>query len=117
MPTVEPVFFGVDRRLFAVHHRAQGFLRHEALLIVPPLLNEGVQAHAMLRNVALRASKAGYEVLRFDFAGMGNSAGRISDYSVADWARDLSDAAAINGPTSPRTPCSNERGVRPVVHR
>ena len=67
--------------------------RQRAILIAGPLLNEGVRAHFALREVALRTARAGFDVLRFDFAGLGNSCGATKNSSLRRWSSDIVDAA------------------------
>lgn len=89
----QPIFFGNDDELFGIFYPAQGFVRRQGLLIAGPLLNEGMRAHSALRQVARRAARAGYDVLRFDYAGMGNSCGDVLDLSVDDWAENIAAAS------------------------
>lgn len=90
---MEPFFFGKRQQLFGAFHPAQGSPRQLGVLIAPPLLHEGARAHFALRQVSERCSEAGFDVLRFDYSGQGNSAGRTSDYTIQDWQNDLIAAA------------------------
>lgn len=89
---MEPFYFGAGGRLFGSFHMSVGAPRSQGILIAGPLLNEGIRAHFALRQIAIRCATSGYDVLRFDYAGMGNSPGRTEDYSVDDWSRDIVDA-------------------------
>jgi hypothetical protein len=90
---MEPFYFGKDRDLFGMYHMAEGISRRHGILIAGPLLNEGIRAQFALRLIANRCAAIGYDVLRFDYAGLGNSLGRPADYSVDRWQDDIITAA------------------------
>lgn len=89
MSLIEPFYFGKDSRLFGIYHPADGLANGHAVLIAPPLLNEAMRAHFALRQIALKLSAAGHDVLRFDFSGTGNSLGSPIDFRPADWVDDI----------------------------
>src|SRR5688572_8973417 len=76
-PTPQPVFFGpVGAALFGWLHRpADGGNADFGLVICNPFGFEEVCAHRSLRHLACAAAAAGIAVLRFDYAGCGNSSG------------------------------------------
>ena len=82
---MEPFFFGQQQELFGAFHPAEGIPKQRGLLIASPPLHEGTRAHFALREVANRCAAAGYDVLRFDYCGQGNSVGRSADYTIRDW--------------------------------
>ena len=90
---MEPFYFGANNTLFGAYHMAEGMPRRHAVLIAGPLLNEGIRAHFALRQVANRCAAAGYDVLRFDYTGLGNSRGSSADSSLEDWSADIVVAA------------------------
>lgn len=90
---IEPFYFGRDNRLFGIYHPADGLAKGDAILIAPPLLNEAMRAHFALRQIALKLSADGCDVLRFDFAGTGNSLGTPADVRLAEWQEDIRVAA------------------------
>ena len=90
---MEPFFFGKDREILGNYHRAEGIPKACGLLIAGPLLNEGIRAHRALLQVSRRCAALGYDVLRFDYAGLGNSPGATRDFSFDDWSQDIVDAA------------------------
>lgn len=92
MSLIEPFYFGEDSRLFGIYHPAEGLASGHAVLIAPPLLNEAMRAHFALRQIAIKLSAAGHDVLRFDFSGTGNSLGSPADYRPADWVDDIGTA-------------------------
>src|SRR5690606_39802076 len=89
MSLIEPFYFGADSRLFGIYHPADGPASGQAVLIAPPLLNESMRSHFALRQIALKLSATGHNVLRFDFSGTGNSRGSPADFRPADWIDDI----------------------------
>lgn len=92
MSQIEPIYFGPDSLLFGIYHAAQGQPKKKSILIVPPLLNEYMRCHYALRKVAVSLSEAGYDVLRFDFRGTGNSKGAMDELTIDDWVTDIESA-------------------------
>ena len=90
---MEPFFFGEKQELFGCYHSAGGMPKREGLLIVAPPLNEGIRTHFVLRQVAQRCADQGYDVLRFDYSGLGHSPGTTGSLGINDWAADTSVAA------------------------
>ena len=91
---IEPFYFGPDRSLFGIYQMAVGNPRGHGLLIASPLLNEGVRAQFALKMVADRCVTMGFDVLRFDCAGLGNSAGLTANAPVSRWVQDIISAAS-----------------------
>ena len=70
-----PEFFGAgDSHLFGIHHPALG-PSHSAVLLCPPLGQEALRTHRAYRLLAEALASRGCDVLRFDYAGTGDSAG------------------------------------------
>lgn len=90
---MEPFFFGEHRDLFGAYHMATGMPRRHGVLIAGPLLNEGIRAQFALRRIAERLSARGYDVLRFDYKGLGNSPVPSTNARVADWAANIVTAS------------------------
>lgn len=90
---MEPFYFSRDRSLFGMYHMPEGVPRKRGIIIAGPLLNEGIRAQFALRLIASRCAALGYDVLRFDYAGLGNSLGRPKDFSIARWEQDIITAA------------------------
>ena len=64
------------RYLFAWHHGPHPALRRRgAVVLCPPLGSECVVAYRVWRILAERLAGAGFDVLRFDYEGTGDSAG------------------------------------------
>jgi alpha/beta superfamily hydrolase len=90
---MEPFYFGPPPALrFGVYHPAAGGSADRAVLLCPALGHEYVRAHRALRNLAVQLSRSGVAVLRFDYLGVGDSAGEPLDGSVEQWVSDI-DAA------------------------
>lgn len=94
MSKPEPFFFGSNDELFGMYHVAEGARRRRAVLIAGPLLNENMRAHFALRQISMKLSAAGYDVLRFDYAGMGNSLCCTENVSPTDWKANVQAAAS-----------------------
>ncbi len=90
---MEPFYFGKNSSLFGAFHLAQGTPRGHGLLIAGPLLAEGIRAQYALRQIANRCAALGYDVLRFDYAGLGNSCGNACDGSIAVWSENTIEAS------------------------
>ncbi len=93
MTNIQPFYFGSGDALFGIHHPPVGPGKDHAVLIAPPLMNEYMRSHYALRLIALNLADAGFDVLRFDFLGTGNSGQDLQSVSVGDWAANLEVAA------------------------
>ena len=96
----EPVYFGrSDRPLFGWIHRSYG--TDEApvgVVICNPFGYEAVCAHRSLRHFADMAAAAGLPTIRFDYDGVGDSAGSEFDPGRVDaWIASVSEAIAALG--------------------
>ena len=101
MPRVEPLFFG-EPALFGAYHPPQGeAARPLGVLLCPPLGHEHTRAYRALKGLAESLARAGHHVLRFDYSGLGDSAGEFEDASVDRWCEDvacaLDELGALSG--------------------
>lgn len=83
----------VDGQLYTVTHAAQGALRGAVLLCGP----FGVEReHAYLTHVlwARTLAARGFEVMRFDYRGHGESTGSFEDMTLLRWREDAAFCAA-----------------------
>ncbi len=84
-----PAFYGDPPTSFGIIHPHEGAGRSHCLVICQPLFGEAICAHWALRQIAQRASTQGYDVLRFDLSGTGNSMVDPASVSVTDWLADI----------------------------
>lgn len=89
------LFFGDSRsQLFGlVHEPAVDNERGHGVVIFPPVAQEHVRSHWALRQVGTSLARAGFHVLRFDWFGVGDSAGELAEASLSRWRDDA--AAAV----------------------
>lgn len=90
-----PLFFGdpVEPLFGALHEPPVGVERHHGVLVCPPIAQEHVRTHWALRQLSVALARAGFHVLRFDWFGVGDSAGRSGEGGVARWVEDARAAA------------------------
>jgi uncharacterized protein len=90
-----PLIFGRGpRRLFGVYDPAisragTGSRTSRAIVFCPPWGPEYYVTHGALRRLATNLSLAGHHVLRFDYFGVGDSAGESEDGDVDGWYSDI----------------------------
>jgi pimeloyl-ACP methyl ester carboxylesterase len=86
---VNPIVFGSrDRQLFGIHVPAQGRRKRQGAVICAPLGQEYERAHRACRLLGERMAAGGYDVLRFDYYGTGDSGGAGEDVTLEGCARD-----------------------------
>jgi alpha-beta hydrolase superfamily lysophospholipase len=69
--------------------------RHAAVVLCPPIGYEYMSAYQTLRILAVRFAALGFDALRFDYDGTGDSAGSHNDPNrVAAWLQSVSRAIA-----------------------
>lgn len=91
---MEPIQFGDGNKLlFGMHHRPTGAARRSAVLLCPSWGMEYMRAYRGQRLLALRLAEAGFETLRFDYSGTGDSEGAALDARLDHWLADISTAA------------------------
>lgn len=91
-------FFGhPDSQLLSVYHAPRG-KKHQtprAAVICSPIGQEYIRTHWAIRLLANQLARKGVHVLRFDYSGLGDSAGSIEQIaSVDQWTTDI--GLAIN---------------------
>lgn len=96
-PQVEPAFIGCcGRELFTVLYRPAPSCkvdRQHAVLICHPLGHEYTRSYRNLQQLALMLAGQGFEVLRFDYFGTGNSNGECGDFRSESLQSDTRRAA------------------------
>ena len=89
----EAVYFGPkDRPLFGMFHRAEVTQPLGAVLFCYPLPPKYVLCYQGFLRLAVQLSQAGYDVLRFDYTGTGDSAGEAIESSLARWDEEVEAA-------------------------
>lgn len=85
-------FFGsAERQLFGAYHAAQASRGERgAALLCPPWGPEYIASHRILRRLAVMLAESGYNVLRFDYFGTGDSSGGREDGDLDTWYEDAS---------------------------
>jgi alpha-beta hydrolase superfamily lysophospholipase len=105
---MRPFFFGeAGRQLLGAHHPArEETTRSMCVVLAYPWLAEYNACHPAFRKLAGMLASAGFSTLRFDYRGMGDSAGVPSDNFCADWAEDIVSAAQeLSALSSARSVC------------
>ncbi len=99
---IEPFYFESNgRRLFGAYHRPAGALRRDVALVLSyPIGQEYIRAHRAFLQLALRLSRNGYPVLRFDFSGTGDSSADLDACVLETWREDLVGAMSQLGEMS-----------------
>jgi exosortase A-associated hydrolase 2 len=88
-----PFFFkNGSQRIFAVLHTPQGVARNYGFVFCYPGFEEKLWVHRVFVSFARELAARGYHVLRFDFAGHGDSEGNFEDTSVASQLSDIDSA-------------------------
>lgn len=98
-----PTFFAASESpLFGLLHQPEGAPKGHGVLLCPPIGHEHVRAHWAFRQVGLSLSRAGFHCFRFDWYGVGDSAGDLSSATLEVWkdnaveaARELRDAGGL----------------------
>jgi len=104
LESVLPQFFSEDKSLFGFYYSSKikersAIKRNEqqkskgAVLLCSPILMENINANWAFRRLAIQLSMAGYDVLRFDYFGTGDSLGYDSDACVERWGNDILEAS------------------------
>jgi pimeloyl-ACP methyl ester carboxylesterase len=92
----EVFFFGPpDRQLFGCFHPpGTDVARDSAVLLCYPWGQEYLASHRAYLQLAVGLASRGYAVLRFDYAGTGDSGGTSDSCSLTTWRVDVNVAAA-----------------------
>ena len=89
-------FDNAGRELFGVHLDPRpGSARGHAVLLCNPFGQEAIRAHRLYRVLGDRLAAAGFDVLRFDYFGSGDSAGDDADFDLDGAIDDAVAAAAL----------------------
>ena len=90
-PKTQHYFFGSPGRLLygAYHHAVQNRSHHGAILLCYPFGHEYIRSHRTYRQLALKLSNSGFDVLRFDYYGCGDSSGNFEQARLNLWLEDI----------------------------
>ena len=88
---MNPFYFGEgDSQLYGVLHPASGMtFKNECIVFCYPFGQEYELIHRAFRNLAVSLSEKGYEVLRFDYFGTGDSAGASDTIDIDLWKQNI----------------------------
>jgi amino acid adenylation domain-containing protein len=86
-PFGQPGLFGF------FHPVTTGPARDTALLVCPSIGHEHTRGHRAIQLLCQAAAGAGFPALRFDYTGVGDSAGAPDDASLDGWCADIRCAA------------------------
>jgi alpha/beta superfamily hydrolase len=91
---MNPFYFGDSKNpLFGVFHAPQSEAGMDmAIVICPPVVHEYIRTHRALRQLAMALSANGFPVMRFDYFGVGDSAGESGEGGTERWALDIKSA-------------------------
>ncbi len=92
--TIAYHFGSADQPLFGIRYTAASEKHAKRpVLICPPVGWEYMRTHWALRKLARQLADDGHDVLRFDYRGTGDSAGRADDMAIDDWIEDIHTAS------------------------
>lgn len=91
---IEPFFFdGPQGRLYACHHPPPpATAPRGAVLLCAPAGHESARSHRALRQLASQLARAGFDAMRFDSYGCGDSDGQSEHAGPAGMQRDIGAA-------------------------
>lgn len=84
-------------RLYSVLHPARG-ARRAGVLVAGPFGAERERSYLTCVHWARRLAARGFDVLRFDYRGVGESGGAFEDMSLGEWKKDVAAAARVLRP-------------------
>jgi len=83
-----------DGWLFSVRYEPQTNRRQQGVLICNSIGHEHTRSYRNLQQLALRFTDAGFDVMRFDYRGTGNSSGECHEISADSLIKDVNTAAS-----------------------
>jgi len=90
LPIVKPLFIeSAAGRLYAVHYESRTVRKEHAVLFAQSLGHEYVRGHRNLQQLAVALCSRGFDVIRFDYLGTGDSDGLCDEVNADSMGRDL----------------------------
>jgi pimeloyl-ACP methyl ester carboxylesterase len=85
-----PFYFGSsDHRLFGIYHPSVQPMSDQGVVICAPTGLDYIRSHRTFQRLASVLAKRGFHVIRFDYYGCGDSAGRGGEPTIEDWHDDV----------------------------
>ncbi len=104
-----PFFFTREgATLFGMLHQPDGMSRPRAFVLSHPFAEEKLWSHRSFVSLARALAARGHAVLRFDYAGAGDSSGRSIDVTLDS---QLADLAAALAALAARVPAATSVGL------
>lgn len=95
LPHIEAAMIPCESgQLFSVRYQPKSKHQRHGVLICNSIGHEHVRAFRNLQQLAMRLADRGYEVLRFDYRGTGNSSGSCDACTAESFMADTQAAAA-----------------------
>ncbi len=91
---IEAFYFGENEKsLFGIYHiPPKGVARNHSVLLCPSIEQEAIRGHRAYRQLAVRLSRLGFPVMRFDYWGTGDSKGDRAPDRLSGWQDNISSA-------------------------
>ena len=88
-----PMYFGTNSLFGWYHHSPRAITRDCVAVLCAPVGPEYTRSHRTLRHLADRLARSGVPALRFDYHGIGDSAGSETDPDrIGHWKRSIGEA-------------------------
>lgn len=92
---MKPFFFrSSESPLYGVIHLPKSESKKEGVVLCYPFGQEYMRAHRAYRQISNLLSRKGYNVLRFDYRGTGDSSGYMESVGPDDWIEDIFTATS-----------------------
>jgi amino acid adenylation domain-containing protein len=94
LPRIESQFItSGHEQLFSIYYPGRGTVKRHSVLICGTVGHEYARSHRNLQQLAQMLAEQGFDVLRFDYAGTGNSSGSCESGAPKQWCAEISNAA------------------------